>query len=46
MPFYYSICRRLQGPLTTVQQSENDEHMQGAAVQETVLRIVSLDSRD
>jgi len=28
-----------------MQQSENDEHVQGAAVQETVLRIMSLDPR-
>lgn len=28
-----------------MQQSENDEHVQGATVQETVLPIMSLDRR-
>lgn len=40
-----NICRGLQGSLAAVQQSENNEHVQGAAVQETVLRIVSLSPR-
>lgn len=29
-----------------MQPSENNEHVQGAAIQETVLRVVPLDSKE